>query len=162
MDTVPDTGWQEDPWSARLGADGILHGLGSTDMKGPVAAAIVAARALPERIPITLLITTDEETTKQGARLIAQRSALVRQVKPHRHHRRRAHRPGAGARPSQPHRLHLRGHRRAGAQQHRPRPQRQLGTIPFLMEMRGVFERLRSDAPCRTPTTIRRSATSTW
>ena len=28
-------------------ADGVLHGLGSTDMKGPVAAAIVAACALP-------------------------------------------------------------------------------------------------------------------
>src|SRR6187200_1080514 len=66
MDTVPDTGWQEDPWSARLHTDGVLHGLGSTDMKGPVAAAIVAARALPDRVPITLLITTDEETTKQG------------------------------------------------------------------------------------------------
>ena len=72
MDTVPDTGWQEDPWSARLDDDGILHGLGSTDMKGPVAAAIVAARSLPASVPITLLITTDEETTKQGARLIAQ------------------------------------------------------------------------------------------
>jgi acetylornithine deacetylase len=45
MDTVPDTGWQEDPWSARVDADGILHGLGSTDMKGPVASAIVAARS---------------------------------------------------------------------------------------------------------------------
>src|SRR3978361_62069 len=42
MDTVPDTGWQNDPWSARVD-DGILHGLGSTDMKGPVAAAIIAA-----------------------------------------------------------------------------------------------------------------------
>src|SRR5271157_3897282 len=81
MDTVPDTGWQEDPWSARLGADGFLHGLGSTDMKGPVAAAIVAARALPNGVPITLLITTDEETTKQGARLITQTSELVRRVK---------------------------------------------------------------------------------
>ena len=40
MDTVPDTGWQDDPWSARIDADGMLHGLGSTDMKGPVAAAI--------------------------------------------------------------------------------------------------------------------------
>jgi len=83
MDTVPDTGWQEDPWSARLDADGVLHGLGSTDMKGPVAAAIVAARALHAAVPITLLITTDEETTKQGARLIAQQSELVRRVKPH-------------------------------------------------------------------------------
>ena len=47
MDTVPDTGWQEDPWSARID-NGVMHGLGTTDMKGPVAAAIVAARSLPE------------------------------------------------------------------------------------------------------------------
>lgn len=82
MDTVPDTGWQDDPWSARLDAEGMLHGLGSTDMKGPVAAAIIAARMLDERVPITLLITTDEETTKQGARTIAQRSDLVKRVQP--------------------------------------------------------------------------------
>ena len=130
MDTVPDTGWQEDPWSARIDADGVLHGLGSTDMKGPVAAAIVAARALPVTVPITLLITTDEETTKQGARLIAQTSELVRDVKPSRHRGGRADRYGAGARPSQPHRLHLRGDRRAGAQQHRARAQCQLGPDP--------------------------------
>ena len=48
MDTVPDTGWREDPWSARLD-DGVMHGLGSTDMKGPVAAAIVAASSLPAK-----------------------------------------------------------------------------------------------------------------
>src|SRR5215469_2260988 len=79
MDTVPDTGWQEDPWSARVD-DGIMHGLGSADMKGPVAVAIVGARALAANVPVTLLITTDEETTKQGARLIAQQSQLVRRV----------------------------------------------------------------------------------
>ena len=50
MDTVPDTGWQDDPWSGRIDADGVLHGLGSTDMKGPVAAAIIAARALPPEV----------------------------------------------------------------------------------------------------------------
>ena len=81
MDTVPDTGWQDDPWSARIDA-GMLHGLGSTDMKGPVAAAIVAARGLPDSVPVTLLITTDEETTKQGAQVIRQRSALVRSAAP--------------------------------------------------------------------------------
>ncbi|HET6606958.1 MAG TPA: M20/M25/M40 family metallo-hydrolase, partial [Rhodopila sp.] len=63
MDTVPDTGWQVDPWSGHTDDKGVLHGLGSTDMKGPVAAAIVAARSLPETVPVTLLITTDEETT---------------------------------------------------------------------------------------------------
>jgi len=146
MDTVPDTGWQEDPWSARLGADGILHGLGSTDMKGPVAAAIVAARALPEHIPITLLITTDEETTKQGARLTAQRSALVRQVKP------------IGIIVAEPTGLApVRGHRShiqftcvaTGVQAHSSTGRGRNANwslIPFLMEMRGVFERLRIDA----------------
>jgi acetylornithine deacetylase len=145
MDTVPDTGWQEDPWSARLGAGGILHGLGSTDMKGPVAATIVAARALPERVPITLLITTDEETTKQGARLIAQRSELVRRVKP------------AGIIVAEPTSLvPVRGHRShiaftcvaTGVQAHSSTGRGRNANwelIPFLMEMKGVFERLRRD-----------------
>ena len=151
MDTVPDTGWQEDPWSAHLGSDGILHGLGSTDMKGPVAAAIVAARALPERVPITLLITTDEETTKQGARLIAQRSELVRRVKP------------AGIIVAEPTSLvPVRGHRShiaftcvaTGVQAHSSTGRGRNANwelIPFLMEMKGVFERLRTDASLQDP-----------
>ena len=81
MDTVPDTGWTTDPWDGRI-AGGRLHGLGSTDMKGPLAACIVAARALPASVPVTLLITTDEETTKAGARLIAARSVLARRAAP--------------------------------------------------------------------------------
>ncbi len=72
MDTVPETGWREDPWAPRLGAaEGVLHGLGSADMKGPLAACIMAARGVPDRVPATLLITTDEETTKAGARAVA-------------------------------------------------------------------------------------------
>jgi acetylornithine deacetylase/succinyl-diaminopimelate desuccinylase-like protein len=146
MDTVPDTGWQDDPWSARLDVDGVLHGLGSTDMKGPVAAVIVAARALPERVPVTLLITTDEETTKQGARLIAQRSELARQVKP------------AGIIVTEPTRLvPVRGHRShiaftcvaTGVQAHSSTGQGRNANwdlIPFLVEMKAVFERLRTDA----------------
>ena len=81
MDTVPDTGWQDDPWSGRIDG-GRLHGLGSTDMKGPIAACIAAARMLRDSVPITLLITTDEETTKQGARLICTGSELARRAKP--------------------------------------------------------------------------------
>ena len=145
MDTVPDTGWQEDPWSARLDADGVLHGLGSTDMKGPVAAAIVAARALQAAVPITLLITTDEETTKQGARLIAQQSELVRRVKPH------------GIVVVEPTALApVRGHRShiaftcvaSGVQAHSSTGRGRNANwalIPFLMEMKAVSERLRSD-----------------
>ncbi len=82
MDTVPDTLWQDDPFSARLDQEGRLHGLGSTDLKGPLAAIIVAASALPATIPVSLLISTDEETTKQGAREIAAHSQLVREARP--------------------------------------------------------------------------------
>jgi acetylornithine deacetylase len=145
MDTVPDTGWQDDPWSARLD-NGILHGLGSTDMKGPVAAAIVAARSLPDSVPITLLITTDEETTKQGARLIAQTSELVRKVKPR------------GIIVAEPTTLApVRGHRShiaftcvaTGMQAHSSTGKGRNANwdlVPFLMEMKAVFERLRTDA----------------
>ena len=145
MDTVPDTGWQDDPWSARLD-NGTLHGLGSTDMKGPVAAAIVAARSLPDSVPITLLITTDEETTKQGARLIAQTSELVRNVKPR------------GIIVAEPTMLTpVRGHRShiaftcvaTGVQAHSSTGKGRNANwdlVPFLMEMKAVFERLRTDA----------------
>jgi acetylornithine deacetylase len=145
MDTVPDTGWQEDPWSARLDDDGILHGLGSTDMKGPVAAAIVTACSLPASVPITLLITTDEETTKQGARLIAQTSALVRRVKP---------RGIIVVEPTSM--VPVRGHRShiafncvaSGVQAHSSTGRGRNANwdlIPFLVEMKSVFERLRDD-----------------
>ena len=145
MDTVPDTGWQENPWSARVD-NGIMHGLGSTDMKGPVAAAIVAARSLPESVPITLLITTDEETTKQGARLIAQRSELARRVKL------------SGIIVAEPTRLApVRGHRShiaftcvaTGVQAHSSTGRGHNANwdlIPFLVEMKSVFERLRADS----------------
>src|SRR6516165_3345124 len=151
MDTVPDTGWQQDPWSARIDADGILHGLGSTDMKGPVAAAIVAARAVPAGVPITLLITTDEETTKQGARLIAQRSELVRRVKPH----------GiivvepTGMVPVRGHRSHIAFTCVAtGVQAHSSTGRGRNANwelIPFLVEMKSVFERLRTDTTLQDP-----------
>jgi acetylornithine deacetylase/succinyl-diaminopimelate desuccinylase-like protein len=151
MDTVPDTGWQEDPWSARFDTDGMLHGLGSTDMKGPLAAAIVAARSLPESIPITLLITTDEETTKQGARLIAQSSRLVRQVKPH------------GIIVAEPTALvPVRGHRShiaftcvaTGVQAHSSTGRGRNANWPlisFLMEMKALSERLRDDITLQDP-----------
>ena len=146
MDTVPDTGWQEDPWSARLDTDGILHGLGSTDMKGPVASAIVAARSLPGSVPVTLLITTDEETTKQGARLIAQTSEMVRQVQP----RGIVVVEPTGMVPVRGHRSHIAFTCVAtGVQAHSSTGRGRNANwelIPFLVEMKSVFERLRTDA----------------
>ncbi len=141
MDTVPDTGWTDDPWSGRI-ADGVLHGLGSVDMKGPVAACILAAREV-ERA--TLLITTDEETTKQGARLIAEHSQLVRKAAPR------------GIVVAEPTMLApVRGHRASimftataeGVQAHSSTGQgvnANWALIPFLVEVRALFERLRSD-----------------
>jgi len=151
MDTVPDTGWQEDPWSARLDADGVLHGLGSTDMKGPVAAAIMAAQALPASVPVTLLITTDEETTKQGARLTAQRSQLLGRARP------------AGIVVVEPTTLvPVRGHRShiaftcvaTGLQAHSSTGKGRNANwdlIPFLVDMKSVFERLRTDVSLQDP-----------
>lgn len=145
MDTVPDTGWQDDPWSARVDADGMLHGLGSTDMKGPVAAAIIAARALPATVPVTFLLTTDEETTKLGARAIAERSALIKTVQP----------KGilvvepTQLRPVRGHRSHVlftcvahgvQAHSSTGAGRNA-----NWALIPFLAEMKTLFERLLTD-----------------
>ncbi len=144
MDTVPDTGWRSDPWEARI-ADGALHGLGSADMKGPVAAAIVAAKALPDGVPITLLISTDEETTKAGAREIAQRSKLARAAAPR------------GILVAEPTKMvPMRGHRvhvqftatATGVQAHSSTGlgrNANWALVPFLMDMKAIYEMLRSD-----------------
>lgn len=145
MDTVPDTGWADDPFSGRIDADGVLHGLGAADMKGPLAACIIAAKGLPKHVPATLLITTDEETTKQGAKLIAEHSALARKAAP---------RGIIVAEPTNM--IPVRGHRSnidflavaEGVQAHSS-----LGIgrnanwalIPFLVEMRELQQRLRDD-----------------
>lgn len=147
MDTVPETGWTDPPWTPRV-AEGVLHGLGSVDMKGPVAACIVAARNMPAHVPVTLLLTTDEETSKQGARAIAASDAArslglkgIVVAEP------------TGLAPVRGHRSHIEYTAVAtGVQAHSSTG---LGTnanwalIPFLAEMKTVFERLRSDPAFR-------------
>ncbi len=144
MDTVPATGWDDDPWSGRI-AGGRLHGLGSTDMKGQVAACIAAATLLPESVPITLLITTDEETTKQGARLICTDSELVRRA-----------RPSAILVAEPTSMIPVRGHRSSinfvavatGIQAHSSTGKGRNANwdlVPFLADMKVLQERLRDD-----------------
>jgi acetylornithine deacetylase/succinyl-diaminopimelate desuccinylase-like protein len=144
MDTVPDTGWSDDPWSGRI-EGGLLHGLGSADMKGPVSAAIVAVRGLPHDVPITLLITTDEETTKEGARQIAQRSALARAAKP----RGIVVVEPTLMVPMRGHRVHVHFTATAtGVQAHSSTGKGRNANwdlLPFLMDMRAIYQRLRSD-----------------
>ena len=138
---------------------GMLHGLGSVDMKGAVAACILAAKSVPAHVPATLLITTDEETTKAGARAVAA-SAFARSL------------GLKGIVVAEPTGLiPVRGHRR---QQHRrpatgcrriPRPamgQRQLGADPLPGGDAGDPQRLQRTRRCRMPPMIRPSATSTW
>jgi acetylornithine deacetylase len=151
MDTVPDTGWQDDPWAARIDHDGVLHGLGSSDMKGPVAAAVAAAHGLTGSVPVTLLLTTDEETTKQGARVIVERSRLARSaalrgilvVEPTR------------LRPVRGHRSHVNFTCTArGVQAHSASGEGRNANwdmIPFLVDMKAVFERLRRDKALQDP-----------
>ncbi len=145
MDTVPETGWSEDPWSGRI-ADGRLHGLGSTDMKGPVAACIIAARGLPHSMPVTLLITADEETTKAGANAITTRSVLARTARP------RAILVAEPTRlcPVRGHRSHvqftavstgIQAHSSTGAGRNA-----NWALVPFLVEMQEVYARLRGEA----------------
>ena len=143
MDTVPETGWTDPPWTPRV-VDGVLHGLGSVDMKGPVAACIIAARSMPPDVPVTLLLTTDEETSKQGARAVAASSYAtslglkgIVVAEP------------TGLAPVRGHRSHIEYTAVAtGVQAHSSTG---LGTnanwalIPFLAEMKTVFERLRHD-----------------
>jgi acetylornithine deacetylase len=150
MDTVPETGWREDPWAPRLGAEGVLHGLGSVDMKGPLAACIVAARSVPEHVPATLLITTDEETTKAGARAVAG-SALARRL------------GLRGVLVAEPTGLvPVRGHRASvsitataeGVQAHSSTGRGRNANwdlIPFLAEMHALAQRLRDEPAFRDP-----------
>jgi acetylornithine deacetylase len=150
MDTVPETGWRTDPWSGLI-REGVLYGLGSADMKGPLAAAIVAACALPEAVPITLLITTDEETTKAGAEEIARRSKLAK-----------AARVGAILVVEPTQMIPMRGHRvhvqftatATGVQAHSSSGKGSNANwilLPFLTEMQRINEMLRSDSVFQDP-----------
>ena len=72
QDTVPAEGMTVDPFAATT-ADGRLHGRGACDVKGPMAAMLVAfSRVVAERPagvgPVTLALTVDEEHGFTGVR----------------------------------------------------------------------------------------------
>lgn len=75
LDTVPlgDAAWSVDPRGERR--DGVLFGRGSSDMKGGVAALVVAAlhaaRDLPGAGGLCLVLSAAEETGCQGAQAMA-------------------------------------------------------------------------------------------
>ncbi|MEM7332385.1 MAG: M20/M25/M40 family metallo-hydrolase, partial [Chloroflexota bacterium] len=83
-DTVPG---QEDDWPAfdPVVKNGRLFGRGSCDMKGPLAATMVAASQIdPTKLqkPIYIIVTSDEETGLHGAKFVAEHSERLKSDKP--------------------------------------------------------------------------------
>lgn len=82
IDTVPlgAAAWKRDAFGASL-EGGRLYGRGSSDMKSGVAAFVVAALALAERLRdgpgVTLVITADEECGCGGAAFLAKQTTLL-------------------------------------------------------------------------------------
>jgi acetylornithine deacetylase len=84
VDTVPGTGWDRDPWTPVVDGDRLI-GLGSCDMKGPLAATLVAAAGVDAgclKRPILIAATADEEISCQGAVEVLARSTLFRAANP--------------------------------------------------------------------------------
>jgi acetylornithine deacetylase len=74
MDTVPVDRWASDPYSGVL-KDDRIHGRGSCDTKGSLAAMMIALSTIRERQTgptIVVAGSVDEEFRKAGARAIAQ------------------------------------------------------------------------------------------
>ncbi len=83
-DTVPG---QEVDWPAFEPEikDSKLYGRGSCDMKGPLAATIVAASQIdPKKLkkPIYILITADEEIGLLGAKHVTEKSEMLKKDRP--------------------------------------------------------------------------------
>jgi acetylornithine deacetylase len=81
LDTVSATGWDTDPFRPTIAQDR-LTGLGATDMKGPIAAFLSAAKQMDPRLRPKIVLTADEEVTKQGVREVVAKSRLLRDKTP--------------------------------------------------------------------------------
>ena len=83
-DTVPGQEADWEPWNATI-KDGRLYGRGSCDMKGPLAATMIAAGQIDAsklKEPIYIVITADEEVGLVGARHVTDHSKTLREGKP--------------------------------------------------------------------------------
>jgi acetylornithine deacetylase len=84
-DVVPVNSWsfaKSGPWTPFI-ADGRMYGRGSCDMKGSLSCMLAAARAtqsVPLKAPLYFIATADEEIGMAGARKVAQRSAIYREI----------------------------------------------------------------------------------
>ena len=84
MDTVPAENWDYNPFSAFV-EDGKLYGRGSSDMKGAIACMLCAVEQFQDfefKHPCYMFLTSDEETGCSGARAIAEKSQMFHQGHP--------------------------------------------------------------------------------
>jgi acetylornithine deacetylase len=81
LDTVSAAGWDTDPFRATIAGDR-LTGLGATDMKGPIAAFLSAARQMHPSVRPKIVLTADEEVTKRGVREVVAKSRLLNDQAP--------------------------------------------------------------------------------
>ena len=74
LDTVPATGtWRTTAGQVRGSR---MYGRGTADMKGGVAAILHAAADLAGKVPFSIALTTDEETTMDGAKALLRAKAV--------------------------------------------------------------------------------------
>jgi acetylornithine deacetylase/succinyl-diaminopimelate desuccinylase-like protein len=76
LDTVPiGTGWTKGQGEV---VDGVMFGRGTNDMKGGCAAMLLAAeRLVAAGVPVVLCLTTDEETSMDGAGAASKDAAFL-------------------------------------------------------------------------------------
>ena len=148
IDTVPAIGWSTDPFEARI-ADGKMYGRGSCDMKGSVACMIeVASRYTASKLaaPLYVVITADEEVGYFGARAVAEKSEMFKTHgfpqygvvgEPTELHAVYAHKGAV--------RFTVTAHGRAAHSSTGEGDNANLKLIPFLAEMRDIYQELTSD-----------------
>lgn len=157
-DVVPASSWKFDdhgPFQPVV-RDGRLYGRGSTDMKGSVACMLAAAASLsgtPPREPIYICCTADEEVGMLGAEQVAKRSAFYREMvqaqtrtlvgEPTGMEVVYAHKGGCGFR--------VTSHGRAAHSSTRDGINANWRMIPFLMEMKQLYDELEHDPRWRNP-----------
>lgn len=146
-DTVPVAGWQKDPFDPII-ENYKLYGRGSCDMKGSVACMLAAAESFTTenlKAPIYIVVTADEEVGCQGAREVVAHSRLFNEFdlrygvigEPTLMQVVRAHK-GAVA-------LRATAHGRAAHSSTGKGVNANLIMIPFLVEMKAIYDQLTSD-----------------
>ena len=149
IDTVPAIGWSANPFEARI-ADGKMYGRGSCDMKGSVACMIeVASRYSASQLdaPLYVVITADEEVGYFGASAVVEKSQMFKQHgfpqygvvgEPTELHTVYAHKGAV--------RFSVTAHGRAAHSSTGEGDNANLKLIPFLSEMRDIYQELTTNA----------------